>query len=138
MNANFGKPIKQILINVKIKYNGGEEKFKANMDDKIENIMNQFSSKINKSLTSLFFLYNGQKMNNTDFNKNFSTIMNKINLKSKEIIILAEDLLLPPPGNDYIQLKDINIMLITDSNEVKKFKNENKDSNLRNIIIREK
>ena len=138
MNANFGKPIKQILINVKIKYNGGELKFKANMDDKIENIMNQFSSKINKSLTSLFFLYNGQKMNNTDFNKNFSTIMNKINLKSKEIIILAEDLLLPPPGNDYNQLKDIKIMLITDSNEVKKFKKENKDSNLRNIIIREK
>ena len=124
-------------VTVKIIHPKDNFDYRMDMNDKIIKAINEFASNVNKPLDSLYFLYNGNIIQRSDYNKSFINIMNVTDKKAKKMTIIAEDLLLSPPDNDLIKLNYINITLVIDSCKVKKIK-EKKEHNFMNVIKREK
>ena len=75
-------------VNIVFIYESQEkENIKCNINEKIINVFKVFSKKIGVDLNSLYFLYNGDKIN--DFEKTFDQLINKDNRIIMEITILV-------------------------------------------------
>ena len=69
-------------------YNGNTTSIQCDLNDKMKEICQKFSSKIQVDLNNLFFLYNGSKINNQ---LTFKQLINKLDSKINEMKILAFD-----------------------------------------------
>ena len=75
-------------INIEFIYEAQDrENIKCNINEKIINVFTAYSKKIGVDLNYLYFLYNGDKIN--DFEKTFDQLANKDNKINKEIKILV-------------------------------------------------
>ena len=63
------------------------ERMKCNINEKIINVFKAYTKKIGRDLNSLYFLYNGDIIN--DFGKTFDQLANKDNKRNMEIKILV-------------------------------------------------
>ena len=106
-------------------------KIECDINDKFEIVVNELSSKLNIEKSSLFFLYNGNSLNFDNFNEKILSIINSYDKQLKEINILVYRIEV-----DIIQLEDINIILIIDSQNVFKLQGK-KDETLKTIIERD-
>lgn len=106
-------------------------KIECDINDKFELVVNELSSKLNIEKSSLFFLYNGNSLNFDNFNEKILSIINSYDKQLKEINILVYRIEV-----DIIQLEDINIILIIDSQNVFKLQGK-KDETLKTIIERD-
>lgn len=123
-------------INIKIFYESNIiEDFKCDINDKLEKIINEFCSKINIVHTSICFIYNGEALKGDDFKKSFFQVMNSVDKQSKKMSILAINKNLENLNN-LAQSNDINIILLIDSQKIKKLKGK-KGETLKNIIKKE-
>lgn len=69
-------------------YNGNTTIIQCNLNDKMKEICQKFSSKLQIDLNNLFFLYNGNKINNE---LTFQQLINKLDSNKNEMNILAFD-----------------------------------------------
>ena len=69
-------------------YNGSTTIIQCNLNDKMKEICQKFSSKLQIDLNNLFFLYNGNKINNE---LTFQQLINKLDSNKNEMNILAFD-----------------------------------------------
>ena len=77
-------------ISVIISYESQKvETLKCKMNDKIENILTGFASKINVEYSSLFVLYSGKIIQGNDLKKTFFQVMNGHDKKEKSMNILV-------------------------------------------------
>ena len=107
----------------------------CDINDKFETIINELSMKLNIEKTSLFFLYDGRILNSGNFDEKISSIINSNDKKIKKINMLAyrkEHEL----EKDILQSKNINILLIIDSHDVKKAQGKMSET-LKEIIQKE-
>jgi len=106
-------------------------KIECDINDKFEIVVNELSSKLKIKKSSLFFLYNENSLNFDNFNEKILSIINSYDKQLKEINILVYRIEV-----DIIQLEDINIILIIDSQNVFKLQGK-KDETLKTIIERD-
>ena len=89
------------------------QEFTLGINDSIEKMLSEFSTKNKIEKSSLNLLYNGKFLHQIEYEKTFYEIMNKVDQKSKCMVILAynrDDI------SEYIPDSDnITIFLIQDS-----------------------
>ena len=137
-------------------YNGIETTIQCLEEDKMKNICNKYSSKINININSLLFIYGGNQIN---FDLSFKEQANSIDKERKEMNILVykkeeNELKCPKCGeiinidkfdnlikfnfsqNDMLNELKNEINIINNSNEINKIKNKIRVINLiiNNII----
>ena len=103
----------------------------SDINDNMITVINKFSEQIDIKSSLIVFLYNGKALDNNDYNKPISEVINKSDKDSKQMNILAYRLESPIPLYDVI-----NIMLIFDSSNVLKLKGK-KEETFKTIIQRE-
>ena len=81
---------------VNITYEGIRTSIQCLKEDKMKNICNKFLSKIEKNINSLYFIYNGSKINN---DLTFYEQANSVDKQRFEMDILAI------PNDDFDELK---------------------------------
>jgi len=108
--------MKQLNNNIKViiiyesKYT---EEFTLGVNDSIEKVINEFSTKNKIDKSSLYLLYSGNLLQPHEYKKTFYEIMNNTDKKSNCLVILAyrNDII-----SEFIPESDtINIFLIQDS-----------------------
>ena len=110
------------------------ETLKCKMNDKIENILTGFASKINVEYSSLFVLYSGKIIQGNDLKKTFFQVMNGHDKKEKSMNILVYRKILDDTViSEQRDLDIINIILIIDSKNIIVIK-DRKENSLKNII----
>ena len=122
-------------ISVIISYESQKvETFKCKMNDKLENFVTRFASKINVEYSSLFVLYSGKILNDNDLKKTFFQVMNSHDKKEKSMNMLvyrkiSNDTVISEQRENDI----INIILIIDSKNILVLKGK-KENSLKDII----
>jgi len=76
------------MANVKFNYKGIETIVQCNLNDKIKDIYIKYETKIRKDISELYFLYNGNKIND---NLNLNEIINEEDKKRNIMNILVND-----------------------------------------------
>ena len=80
--------LKSEEINIKFTYNSQtDNELKFNLNEKMENIFKKYADHIGVNLESLFFLYNGIKIE--EFDKNLNDVINNEDKNRKEMNIVA-------------------------------------------------
>ena len=69
-------------------YKGIETEIQSNLNDKIEDIYKKYEIKIGKDISKLYFIYNGNKIND---NKILNEIINEEDKKRKIMNILVSE-----------------------------------------------
>ena len=77
------------MANVEFNYNGQIVNIQCNENDKLENIMQKFCSKVQKSKQQLHFLYSGQIISN--YNITFIGLANAFDKARKTLSIIVID-----------------------------------------------
>ena len=75
-------------IEIEFNYEGNIINIQSNTDEKIEDIINKFSNKIGKKKEQLYFLYNGQILQE---NSNFKTQANENDIKRNKMTVLVNE-----------------------------------------------
>ena len=84
-------------IEIDFNYQGNTIIIQGNAEDKLTDIINKFSIKVQKKQDELFFLYSGQ---NLDMSSTFAETANFEDKKNKRMIILANDISDEPKNKD--------------------------------------
>ena len=88
-----------------IDFEGQKEELKCKTDDKMENILNIFISKISQRLSSFAVLYGGKYLSNQDLKISLYQIMSKIVRQSKKMnILLVKQTTIANPSQDQISI----------------------------------
>ena len=75
-------------IEIEFNYNGTKVVIQSNLEEKMQNIINNYFEKENFTNTNLFFVYNGTKINT---NLSLNKIINDIDIERKKLNILVID-----------------------------------------------
>ena len=89
------------MVTVEFNYDTINIPIQSSKNDKIKIFIQKFSSKIGADPSSLFFIYNGYNITNTELT--FDQICNKDDKKRKKMNVLVNKLYISP--NDFIFLK---------------------------------
>ena len=90
-------------------YKGIETEIQCNLNEKIEDLYKKYETKIGKDISKLYFIYNGNKIND---NKNLIKIINEEDKRRNIMNILVNE-------NNEIILKD-NIIKSKERNNMSK------------------
>lgn len=123
----------QVTIEI-IYESGSTEIFIYDINDRIEKMVNEFASKKHLSSKLLTFIYSGDVLSPSDFQKSFYQKMNILDKRDNKMVILVYKNDMISSNND-IPPDDINIYLIKDSREVIVIKAK-KGEIMKNIIKR--
>ena len=109
------------MANVEFNYNGQIVTIQCKENDKLENIIQKFCSKVQKSKQQLHFLYSGQIISN--YNLTFIELANLFDKSRKTLSIIAIDTYY---NNDYSIIKEIKELKekLNKANESKLKKNK--------------
>ena len=89
---------------VKFSYNQREKIIKCSKNEKISSIWRKYASKANVNISEVYFLYNGEQINQDDLNnKTFYELANKIDKESKLMNVIVN-----PYRNDSIISNESN------------------------------
>ena len=77
------------MVEVEFVFNGYMTIIQCNIDDTFLSICNQFASKIQEHLNNLYFIYNGDRINEAKLNSTFNQIANEIDLRRKKMSLIA-------------------------------------------------
>ena len=81
--------IKSNNVKVNFNYESSESfELKCNLNDKIEKILHEFSSKYNKDFDSHLFIFNGGELRG-DLDKTLNQVMNFVQKEDKSMVILV-------------------------------------------------
>ena len=122
-------------------YNGNETKIQCNKDEKIKEICKRYITKINNDIDKIYFIYNGDKINDDlNFNEHTNEENKKRNImkilvydinnsNNKENIYISDEIICPiSKENILINIKDYYKINLFDC----KYKH-----NIRNIFIKD-
>ena len=113
------------MVEVLFNYNGIETIIQCNINDKMKDIINKYIIKTEKNNKNLYYLYNGDKINeelsfneqaNENDNKrkkmNILVYIKEENINNKENIIKSKDVICPEcKENILINIKDYRVNL---------------------------
>ena len=80
------------MATIDFTYNSIVSTIQCNKNEKIKEICNRFSIKIEKNIDDIYFVYDGSKLDNNLFEKEFDNIANNIDKERNKMNILAYDL----------------------------------------------
>ena len=109
-----------------------ESKYKIN--EKMETIIHEFSSKINENVNSLVFISDGRQLKEDCYKKALHEIMNFVNIEEKRITILVFKM--DKESKNYLADKDnINIIILIGYKKLLRLRGTKKEP-IKNIIKR--
>ena len=103
------------FIEIKIIYECHEVKLESSLNDKLDDVINKFSTKINMEKSNLYFLYDGRMIGQDEYKKTILEIMNESDKDSNTLVILAY---IKDNQENYLKSEDITILLIKTTKEV--------------------
>jgi len=128
------------MAKVVFNYKGVETIIQCNINDKIKDIYKKYETKIGKDISTLYFIYNGNKIND---NLNLNEILNEEDKRRDIINILVNKNNETIVKENYIISKEIicpeckeNILIKIDEYKINLFDCKN-NHNINNILIKE-
>jgi len=128
------------MAKVIFNYKGIETKIQSNLNDKIEDVYKKYGIKIGKDISKLYFIYNGNKINDNkilneiineeDKRRNIMNILVNENIKTiiEDNIIISKEILCPKCNE--------NIFIKIDKYKLNLFNCKN-NHNINNILLKE-
>jgi len=140
MGKKYKKSSNINLVKIKFNYKGIETEIKCNINEKIKNIFIRYTNKAGKDISKLYFIYNGNKIND---NIILNEIINEEDKRNNIINILVNEInetiikdnikeskeIICPKCNEYILIK-------IDEYEINLFKCKN-NHEINNILLNE-
>ncbi len=80
------------MATIDFTYNSSVSTIQCNKNEKVKEICNRFSMKIEKNINDIFFVYDGNKLDNNSFEKEFDNIANINDKERNKMNILVYDL----------------------------------------------
>lgn len=95
------------------------------LNDKMEDVINKFSNKINIEKSNLYFLYDGRMIGQDEYEKTLIQIANKTDQSSNTLVILAYK---KDDQENIHKSEDITILLIKVTKEVVNIKGKRRET----------
>ena len=125
------------IITIKIIYECHEINLESALNDKLEDVINKLSTKINNEKSKLYFLYNGGIIGEDKYDKTLIQLMNKTDQSSNTLVILAYKKDDRENQENIPKSEDITILLIKVTKEVVTIRGKRRET-FKEIFEREK